>query len=316
MEIPVTFYLEDPKTPTYKKKLSVEPQTTLAEILTRVKDTEIQVKILPEERLWFRSPSDREYLLDRSTPVEKIPFWERSGVDLCLLGQEEIEKFIDSAVSQSKLDQIKALIELGYISANYELPKTDRFPRRSLLFMAAASSRPDIVAYLLSQGADVQAKNDLGDNALHAVVKFLRKEALTEEAIECARLLIEHGIDVNAKGEYDNTAAHWLCARGGILAKRVLPLLLQKGADLSLENDEGLTARDYAEKYHNPECIRLLDEHAPLPPAPKEVLVGEERQKHLEELVRLLLLQVLPQADPKAREELLEAARKLGFAVE
>lgn len=182
--------------------------------------------------------------------------------------------------------------------------------------MAAASSRPDIVAYLLSQGADVQAKNDLGDNALHAVVKFLRKEALTEEAIECARLLIEHGIDVNAKGEYDNTAAHWLCARGGILAKRVLPLLLQKGADLSLENDEGLTARDYAEKYHNPECIRLLDEHAPLPPAPKEVLVGEERQKHLEELVRLLLLQVLPQADPKAREELLEAARKLGFAVE
>src|SRR5688572_4713535 len=101
-EIPITFYLEDQERPTYKKKISVEPETTLAEILAGVREKEIQLKILPENLLWFRAPvGDRSYFLDKGVPVERLPGWERSGIELCFMGEESLEKFIAGAVAAS-----------------------------------------------------------------------------------------------------------------------------------------------------------------------------------------------------------------------
>ena len=66
--------------------------------------------------------------------------------------------------------------------------------------------------------------------------------------MEILRLLVEReGIDVNAATTYDGTTALMLASQEGHLP--LVLLLLQRGADKSLENNDGETALQLAEAH-------------------------------------------------------------------
>lgn len=113
---------------------------------------------------------------------------------------------------------------------------------RTLLHVAIAQGRPDLVQLLLEFGADVEARGGDGRTALEAAAEA--GEALIVE------LLLARGAR-RERGE----ALH-LGAGGGHL--EVLKLLLVKGASVDALNNDGSTALHLAVEARRRDCARLL----------------------------------------------------------
>lgn len=96
--------------------------------------------------------------------------------------------------------------------------------RWTLLMAAAKEKDIDMTKYLLDKGADANAKNAKGINALYGT-----------DDIEIARLLIEKGADVNAAAQNGATPLR--------IAKNidVIKLLINKGANVNARNDKGVS---------------------------------------------------------------------------
>ncbi len=84
------------------------------------------------------------------------------------------------------------------------------------LHIAARTGRPEIAEYLISQGADVNARDVDGETPLHKAAKFLSLEGWAENAyfsaegqLSVAELLVSKGADVNA------------CTKNGATALRI-----------------------------------------------------------------------------------------------
>ncbi len=147
---------------------------------------------------------------------------------------------------------LKLLLERG---ADVNVTDSDEQTGGSTaLLRFSAAGFPEAVKLLLDKGAEVNTRLDDGSNALfwsmigrlaqHPyplqgmwTLERRRKveKGLLDRRAETAKLLINHGIDVNAKLKYDgSTALIWAAFLGDVeLAK----LLLDKGADV----DSGLT---------------------------------------------------------------------------
>ena len=68
--------------------------------------------------------------------------------------------------------------------------------------------------------SEINATNELGDNALHCVIVW--------GDFEAAKTLLAHGINVNQPGEEGYTPLHQACSFGH---KEIVRLLLENGAD-------------------------------------------------------------------------------------
>ncbi len=109
--------------------------------------------------------------------------------------------------------------------------------------LLTASTKGDLtgVRNLLEKGADVNARTDMGETALHM--------AGSEEV---ARVLIEHGADVNATdAEYGMTP---LFNQGVTVAR----LLIQKGADVNARSRKGVTPLMWAVYWDAMDKARFL----------------------------------------------------------
>jgi ankyrin repeat protein len=78
-----------------------------------------------------------------------------------------------------------------------------------------------------------------------------------KKRMEIVQLLIKKGADVNAVGSGDLTALHKAAAAGDLNLARVL---LDNGADASLEDKQGKTPLDHAKERDNQAVARLLKE--------------------------------------------------------
>ena len=118
------------------------------------------------------------------------------------------------------------------------------------LALAAFFGHADIVKFLLDQGADVQqaATNAQRVNALHA--------ASANRHLNICRMLIDKGIDVNAKQEGGFTPLQEAAQNGQL---ELVELLLQHGADAAAKNDQGQTALDIARESNHPEVVKILE---------------------------------------------------------
>jgi ankyrin repeat protein len=67
---------------------------------------------------------------------------------------------------------------------------------------------------------DINATNEMGDNALHCVIVW--------GDYESAKLLIENGININQSGEHGYTPLHQACSLGHT---ELVTLLLKHGAN-------------------------------------------------------------------------------------
>jgi len=104
------------------------------------------------------------------------------------------------------------------------------------------------VKELLSEGANVNAKNKDGQTAL--------MEAVSCDNAEISKLLLEKGADINAKNNKGFTALIW-AADGHMDAVK---LLLEKNADINAKADSGRTALINAANYNHTDIVKLLIE--------------------------------------------------------
>lgn len=103
---------------------------------------------------------------------------------------------------------------------------------------------------VLSCGADVDARGEYGETALH--------NAASGGAAEVAEVLLGHGADVRAKDKYGETALHKVASG---CAAEVVEVLLRYGADVHAKDNYGYTALHEAASYARAEVTEVLLRH-------------------------------------------------------
>jgi len=120
----------------------------------------------------------------------------------------------------------------------------------NLLHEAAAAGDIEQVKSLISQGANLDARDNQGSKPLHHAAVNGHKKV--------AELLIENGADVNTKHNFGGTALHLAAGRGH---KDVVELLIAKGADINATNNRGITSLVLAQRRGHTEIVELLKKH-------------------------------------------------------
>lgn len=142
----------------------------------------------------------------------------------------------------------------------------------SLLMDAVGVGRsPAITRMLLHAGADVHVRNERGETAMFAVL-FLQGAGpkfggpYGHYCLECARMLIEAGADVDAVDNAGNTPLVY--AARGEDALPMVKLLVNAGADVNYRNPKtGLTPLHTAQLAHNAAVADYLIRHGASAPA-------------------------------------------------
>jgi ankyrin repeat protein len=130
---------------------------------------------------------------------------------------------------------------------------------RTSLHWAAFKGRVEVAQFLLDHGANANMASDTGETALNMVSEG--EYDSQEQGVSTARLLLERGVDVNARRKDSWTSLHWAAFKGRVEVARVL---LDHGANATLETANGETALhivsrgEYDSEEHGIGIARLL----------------------------------------------------------
>jgi ankyrin repeat protein len=180
--------------------------------------------------------------------------------EFCLAQGAKLDTFSASALG--KLEEAAKLI-----ASDPSLVKQVDAKKWTALHWAAFAGRKEMVAFLISKGADVNQKN-CGETPLHvaaanhihggywgdSVVQFGGKGE-AHDAKGTLQELLDSGADVNARNASGQTplfTAVWYMEGAGAEA------LLKKGADVNIKDDSGKTALDYAKETEKDIPIRMM----------------------------------------------------------
>jgi ankyrin repeat protein len=128
----------------------------------------------------------------------------------------------------------------------------------SLLDHAAQQNQREIARYLIEQGAQVDASQQVGIN--RGMTPLHR--AAEANAYEVASLLIAAGATVNFHGPLGVTPLILAASNG---STRTVQVLLDHGADISTSAGDSKTALSEATDNKHPQIVQLLLEHVPTP---------------------------------------------------
>jgi ankyrin repeat protein len=145
---------------------------------------------------------------------------------------------LHEAAAAGDVEQVRLLISNG---ADVNEKDNDG---RTPLHSAARYARKDVVAVLLAQGASINEADGSGQTPLHLAADFGAK--LVPE------LLLAKGAQINARDNAGNTPLHAAAAFSGV-HEDLLELLIAKGADVKARNEAGQTP------LHRVSMIRRLD---------------------------------------------------------
>jgi len=142
---------------------------------------------------------------------------------------QKAEDFINPILG-GEIDNVKKLIQSGAnVNERFSFGATGPIPP---LFLAVMLGRAEICGLLIDAGADIHVVIQ-GMTLLHNVALSTGDEKETAELLRTAELLIAKGLDVNARatgGEIkDATPLHAAAGKGNVSVAR---LLIQKGADV------------------------------------------------------------------------------------
>ena len=144
-------------------------------------------------------------------------------------------------------DALQALYEGDVEKAKALLPPNDELS----IFEAAAFGRTERLATILEEDASQAAAfSEDGFTALHL--------AVFAEQAEAARLLIEHGADVNVLSKGPIARVPPLGTAAFVGSTRLARVLLDAGAEVDGQGEGGFTALHAAARSGNDELVRLL----------------------------------------------------------
>ncbi|KAJ8673874.1 hypothetical protein QAD02_005136 [Eretmocerus hayati] len=170
------------------------------------------------------------------------------------------------ACAAGNLDWIKYFLDHGVDPNTRTKVEGYEFDDMTPLHVAAKTqggSKLQVMNMLLEYGADATIRDDHLNTPLHHMIGYIETE--------CIDLLVSHGVDVNSRDVGNETAllaicknSFWFMEEG--LSEKIVSLL-NHGADVNLENEEGVTPLSYAGNLINvthdnfTPCILILMKH-------------------------------------------------------
>ncbi|MHC4132803.1 MAG: ankyrin repeat domain-containing protein [Planctomycetota bacterium] len=121
----------------------------------------------------------------------------------------------------------------------------------TVLHWSAIWCRQEVIAVMLENGADINARTTKGLAPLHLAMRILYKQK-SRKFIE---FLIENGADINIQDDYGWTPLHEAIVRGNQLG---VETLISKGADTKAQNFKGDNALHIAIQCASRDIIELL----------------------------------------------------------
>lgn len=152
---------------------------------------------------------------------------------LDLRDKRTLEAFF-RAVTAEDPQLVEAFLDLG-------VPVNATVSGVNALSLAALEGAPAAVEFLLRRGADVNQRGRHGDTPLIATCRAadrMKVFGFLEEHLECVRLLLEGGADVDAANDQRMTALHYAAQAG---AEPMVRLLVDAGAQVNVQDVAGLT---------------------------------------------------------------------------
>jgi ankyrin repeat protein len=149
--------------------------------------------------------------------------------------KQQIREFLYDC-QYGELDEVKTLFGI-----NHELINAKDTSNRTCVLYAARGGKLEVFKYLIEKGADINAIDIGGDNALHYATRF------PDGNLDLVKLLVDDkGFDVNKQGNYNETALH--CAVLGLNID-IISFLINKGANLYLKDINGETPYQLARSF-------------------------------------------------------------------
>lgn len=158
------------------------------------------------------------------------------------------EQALMEAAYRGQLEEVQRLVVAG-ATVDARDPEN-----RTSMMWAAFNGHTAVVALLLKQGAELEAKDVNGRTAL--------LYASSGPFAPTVELLLKSGADVNVQGSLEGFTALMTAAAEGQV--EVVRLLLAHGAEPSLEDQDGDTARSFAQQHGHLEVVELLDNPPPV----------------------------------------------------
>ncbi|KAK9128498.1 hypothetical protein Syun_017295 [Stephania yunnanensis] len=255
--MPIAFKLQ----PMNKSRYTIRPQSAVILPLATL-SVEITYILPPNSSLPETFPHSKDSFLlhsvvvpgavkDASSTLDSIPndwFATRkkqvfidSSINVCFVGSS----ILSYLVSKGSMDEIREVLEKS--DPSWHACDSIDTQGQTLLHLAIAQSRPDLVQLLLEFEPDIGARNQSGCSPLETASGA--GEVLIVELLLARRARTE-------RSESSNWGPIHFAAAGGHL--EVMRLLLLKGADVDAKTEDGRTALHLAvEEYHR-DCAKLL----------------------------------------------------------
>jgi ankyrin repeat protein len=154
---------------------------------------------------------------------------------------EEINDMCNAA-AKNDVDRIRMLLK-----NKPELIDCKTDVGTSPLHWTASGGAVDAMELLISEGADINCRDNLGLTPLHLA-----------RSQNVAGLLISYGAGIDAKSDYERAPLHCAVGSGNT---EVAEFLISRGADINAVNKKGETALDVAKKFRKNELINILYAH-------------------------------------------------------
>ena len=172
------------------------------------------------------------------------------------MSQENLENNDDviSALSGGNLDEVKALFKSGRMQIENLNQQLDS-KGNTALHIAADYNHPEIIKYLLDQGASINATNNAGQTTLHLAAKNFDPKG---ESSALQELLRNRDANVNAQDNEGNTPLH-LAAKNS--QEAVACFIIRPENDIIINvnsvNKAGETSLDLAQQFKSAQLEQI-----------------------------------------------------------